>query len=92
MIRNGFCPCVPRLVAGRVGGNGASANLTPGGYSGRMACFALSLVSSCGAVDDDGARSALFLVVKEDNGVPSVNGVDDGCYALHGLCITISLG
>lgn len=57
-----------------------------------MARLALSLVSSCGALDDDGARGASFLVAKEDNGVSSVNDVDDGCYALHRLCIMILLG
>lgn len=56
-----------------------------------MACFALLLVSSCGALDHDGARGALFLVVKEDSCVSSVNDVDDGCYALHRLCIMILL-
>lgn len=56
-----------------------------------MFCVIVGFVA-CGALDDDGARGALFLVVKEDNGVSSVNGVDDGCYALHRLCIMIVLG
>lgn len=56
-----------------------------------MFCVIVGFVA-CGALDNDGARGALFLVVKEDNGVSSVNGVDDGCCALHRLRIMILLG